>query len=815
MSRMNNIASRLLLGASVAAMGLSGAAVAQDDAEPAQKRLSTVTVTATQRSESIQDVPIAVTALGEEQLENAGVVDIRSLVSLSPSLNFTNAQSSATTTSLRIRGVGSIGNNPGFESSVGIFVDGVYQARPGVALGEFVDVEQVELLRGPQGTLFGRNTSSGALVVRTNAPKIGVQEGSAEFTYGNENLVNVKGVYNIPVNDQFALRAAGSFRQRDGFYGNSQGLEDTNDVDRLLLRGQALWEPNNDLSVRVIADYSESEENCCGVVVFSETPILPLYTLAGIPGGGVTESGPNAIDDRLQNGRPRLEDSEQFGISAELVWDLGGAELTIIPAYRDFESSFTGDSDFVNVDFLRVPDGERAVTSVEATTFEARLQGEALDGRLDWLFGGFYADEEILAESKFGLGADADAYMNAVFYSILAAGPAADPLALGPNPVGVFSQGNTLNGSLNSNVGTQSGETFSVFTHNIFDVTDDFSITAGLRYVDEKKSGGRTIVGGSSAACAGAQTNPGFGPGGPLEPLAPLGIGLLCNSLWAPEGTQPFQEVFEDDELTYVFSGRYEFTDNVSAYLSYSHGFKSGGINLDPSAGAAGAGGQSFVSEVVDSVELGLKSDLFDGRVRANVTLFDMDIDDLQYLTFDGTAFRVFNIAKANSSGAEIELEGQVNDWLSLNAAFAFTDASYPDDCGGANPDAEVAPLCGNNLPNAPEFTTVLGANVDYALDNGMRVRFIPSVRYEDESSPSAGDPTFIQDSSTLVDLRLALTAADDQWSLELWGKNVTDEDTLTRGGFSVPFRGLGPAAAKGTFLIDPASYGVTLKTRF
>lgn len=230
-----------------------------------------IIVTATRRAENVQDIPIAVTAVSPAQLEKQGVVNVQEITQVSPSFSTSQAQNSSGTVVLRIRGVGTTSNNIGFESAVGVFVDGAYQSRAGIALSEFVDVERVEVLRGPQGTLFGRNTSAGALNITNKRPELGEFGGFMNATYGNYDHMNLQGAVNIPLTeDTVALRLTGAWRERDGFIdwvdagGNKFG--EGNTTDQFLVRGQIGWETDNGLRGRIIGDYSKSEGVCCSAV---------------------------------------------------------------------------------------------------------------------------------------------------------------------------------------------------------------------------------------------------------------------------------------------------------------------------------------------------------------------------------------------------------------------------------------------------------------------------------------------------------------------------------------------------------------------
>jgi len=237
-----------------------------------------IIVTATRRAESIQDVPIAVTAILPEDLEKQGVVNIQNLTSVAPSFSTSQAQTASGTVVLRIRGVGTTSNNIGFESAVGVFIDGAYQSRPGIALGEFVDVERVEVLRGPQGTLFGRNTSAGALNITNIRPNLDEAGGFLNLTYGNFDHRSLQGAVNIPLAEgKVAARVTGAYRKRDGFIslvdGAGNDIGESNDVDQLYLRGQVGWEGDGGFKGRVIVDYSESDSVCCAAVEVLRSPV--------------------------------------------------------------------------------------------------------------------------------------------------------------------------------------------------------------------------------------------------------------------------------------------------------------------------------------------------------------------------------------------------------------------------------------------------------------------------------------------------------------------------------------------------------------
>ena len=374
------------------ALSLPEMAAAQIDDE--------IIVTATRRAESIQDVPIAVTAILPDDLEKQGVVNIQNLTSVAPSFSTSQAQTSSGTVVLRVRGVGTTSNNIGFESAVGVFIDGAYQSRPGIALGEFVDVERVEVLRGPQGTLFGRNTSAGALNVTNVRPDLEEAGGFLNATYGNFNHQNLQGAVNIPLAEgKVAARVTGAYRKRDGFIdlldaaGNDIG--DSNDVDQFMLRGQIGFEGDSGIKGRVIIDYAESDAVCCAAVEVLRASVesAGFFGAVGLGArGGMSaptvaidpldnDTAEDAVDDRIGTASFRPNPSnDQIGLVAEVEVPVGdNANLIYIGSYREYDAIENYDSDFSGLDIFDVDVSE---TNINTLTQELRLQGEALDGRL-------------------------------------------------------------------------------------------------------------------------------------------------------------------------------------------------------------------------------------------------------------------------------------------------------------------------------------------------------------------------------------------------------------------------------------------------
>ena len=383
-----------------------------------------IIVTAQGRAQILTDVPVAVSAVSAEALQLSGATDIRALNQLAPSLLVSSTGSEANG-SARIRGIGTVGDNPGLESSVAVFIDGVYRSRSGIGLNELGEIDRIEVLRGPQGTLFGRNASAGIINIVSKQPTVDGIHGMAEATYGNYDFWRLQGAINLPLGETLAARVDGVYAKRDGFYNDINNNIDVNNRDRYFVRGQLKFEPSSDFSVRIIGDYTKRDERCCGATYVDRSvepsvgnlnnPATPLTT--GLPNGnniinvmrdlGQPLASFNPGYDRTiysTPGRSFAGETEDKGISGQIDWDFGGAKLTSITAYRDYKSDQGSDTDYSAVDILyRAADGN-SFRQFKTFSQELRLQGEAFGGKLDWLIGGYYANEDLTVNDNLRFG---------------------------------------------------------------------------------------------------------------------------------------------------------------------------------------------------------------------------------------------------------------------------------------------------------------------------------------------------------------------------------------------------------------------------
>ena len=667
-----------------------------------------IIVTATRREESVSDIPIAVSAVGGETLRNSGGTDIKAITQLAPSLSISSTGTEANG-SARIRGVGTVGDNPGLESSVAIFIDGVYRSRSGVGLNELGEVERVEVLRGPQGTLFGRNASAGLIHVISKKPSFEL-EGFAEATYGNYDAYRLSAGISGPLSETIAARIEGVYAKRDGFArvvtaaGTPTG-ERVNDRDRYFVKGQILFEPNDDVSLRLIADYTKRDESCCSGHYFSVAETFD--PTPGIPGDFATRqpsatsaSGNRVVDILTSFGSPVSTDqfarkafitpgrtlagnTKDYGISGELSWDFGGATLTSITAYRDYKSGQAGDVDYASIDLLYRDDNGQSFRQFKTFTQELRLQGSAFDDKLDWLVGGYYANEKLKVRDNLKFGAaygqflacrvvasvsasaalrdpdlDADGCLSAVGNATLAGafpGPNAAGGTDGAQLIGALQRlGSIGNVTATNSAFDQKSRNYAFFTHNIFKITDRLSLTAGARYTNERKTlnGGFNIV---NPACDAQRVSAGAAAAGGTSPTARALIGAtttfacLFNTSSQLSTINP-RDRLKESQVTGTAVLSWKPVDDLLLYASYSKGYKAGGFNLDrsalgnPQAPATNAqvANLRFGAEKVDAYEIGLKLDTRSFDV--NVAAFRQEFKNFQLNTFNGLFFLVQNV---------------------------------------------------------------------------------------------------------------------------------------------------------------------------
>lgn len=799
----------------------------------ADKVLEEVVVTATKREQAINDIPVAVSAYGGETLRQSGIRDVGQVVQVNPSLNFGTTETSAGG-NMSIRGVGTLGTDPGLESSVGVFIDGVYRNRSGVAIDELGEIERVEVLRGPQGSLFGRNTSAGLVHVITKAPDFEETGGFAEVTLGNRNLRRGAFAATGPLSDDLAGRVDAVITKQDGYFKDINSNDTLNNRDRFMVRSQLAWDASDDVSARFILDYSKREELCCGAP-FSQTafgPQNPDWSAPGIPALALANASDRATDGNddpydgnvaVTSGQERTDDTEQWGISAEVNWDLEDSQLVSITSYRDWNADIGGDLDFNGANLLYYPSNDPQQRNFETFTQELRWQGAWDKG--SWLVGMFYSDETLSGAFNATHGDDLNAYAERIIDTLAAAPGTYDALTTIPGGGGAMAE--FIGGEGVRDESEQEGQSIAVFSQNDFDLTEDLVLTVGVRYTHEEKEMELTTTntfGITGNPCAVAQGNvAGAPPGHPSRSLANAicGIGALAHPLLAP-GTYRAKHV--DEEVTGTVKLAYTLPDETLVFFNVARGFKAGGFNqvrlginpLDPSGDDL-----EFERELADTVEVGVKTYLFDQTMALNATLFYSEFQDYQLGQFTGVTLETVSVDQVDSQGVELEANWQASDQLLLSGGVTYMDNHYPED---SNID-EVAPAAvtraGQRRSRA--LTATASALYSWPVNDKLTGRFYIDARYMgEESSNSSLAPIFDQDDYTIFNARFSLTDLAETWSIELWARNLTDEEYTPIQFDPPPLQGQSGVAlipgAPGTiadFIGEPRSFGVTGRRNF
>lgn len=860
----------LLTGVALSVLPVSAAyaqdaaadAAVQDTATAEEGYGDEIVVTATRREQSAQDVPLAVSVVGGEQLKVAGVTDIRGLKQLSPSLQATTGQSAATGAVLSIRGIGTAGDNPGFEPAVGVFIDGVFRARAGVALSELPPVERVEVLRGPQGTLFGRNTSAGALSITTAMPKFTLG-GYGEVAYGNYDNIEVKAGVTGPVSEAFAVRLDGGYHKRDGYIKDANSDRRINDLDRYFVRAQGLYETEN-VTFRLIGDYSETDENCCGALnsnsgfelyptkdasTSSAVGLIVSNVIEGLAAaqgldGIVRPYDPKGRTMAISPNRDYKEAVKDWGVSGQFDVDLGAMKLTSITAWRDWKALRDQDVDFSGIDRAYRDDYK---TSMRDFSQELRLQGKAFDDKIDWLVGGFYLNEKLKLRDTVRFGNDADFFVDRVvnglsrstslptgtqFHGTIPGVPTFGQVALQQLALGTPAQRaqyaaiisnpalaaqfltplpRNAGAGQNSDNYTVDTQAIALFTHNIINFNDNVSLTLGLRYNHESKDI-KADLNATNPGCSFILNNALYRQALLSSPLAPLSL-YVCNPTVNPEANGKHSGDRSDSEFTGTAKLAIKLNDQVMLYGGYDRGFKSGGYNLDRATfdyslyGGSGVDidDLGFGPETVNSFEVGIKTN-FSREFTFNATAFRQDFKNYQSLDFMGNNFVVQSYDKVRSQGVELESIIRPVREFTVNLAYTYLDAKVHDVLAGSDD--------GKQVTNQPKH--VVTGGVTWTPDLTENVGLLANVNFRMQSdSTSDNNPLAIpyigNDGHALINAKVGFNfGADRQYGIEAYVENITNH-YYNVTSFPIPEQGNSFAG----YPAPPRFYGVRVRAGF
>lgn len=807
--------------------------------------LEEIIVTAEKRSQNLQDVPISVVAVSAQQIQDAGITNIRNLAIMTPGLTVTSEGNEAITTA-RIRGIGTVGDNPGLESSVGVNIDGVYRPRNGVAFGDLGEIEQIEVLYGPQGELFGKNNDAGVINVTTKRPS-STFGAMAEVTGGNFDDMEYRTSVTGPLADNVAGRLYAGFQQNKGFLQVVNGVgpstqNNTNDRHAYNVRGQLLFTPRDDVDFLVIADYAKRNESCCSAVVeypgpfqglvnvFASNPLLGGKTgglgdspLIGQPGVVRLPNSYVAYDNQIITQHVR-----DMGISGELNWNLGFGKLTSITAWRDNTVTGGNDVDYTGIDLLSFPDdGNANSTDFKQFSEELRLAGKA--GALDWLVGGFFNNEILTTRTLGAIGDQFETYVSGV--ASVSNGGAFNPLLI--SSITGDAPGATFFGTGYNDGYQQTARSFALFTNETWNIAQGLDLTFGMRGTEEKKTATAAFdSAGGGPGCQALVNNVGGVLAQPQPaPLFLLGYG--CFSGLDPKFTGTgFDQSNTENNLSGTIKLSYRFNEEAMVYASAANGYKAGGFNLSRVTAAATAPGVGtiydqlgltpdynthFPRETVDSGEVGIKTTLFDKTLRLNASFFYQRYTDFQLNTFTGIQFVVTSLDKVVSKGVDVDF-AWATPISGLTIAGGVTqDLTNIDNFGNALPDFCGGPGNGctmrdnNRLSFAPLWSGALSAS--YLLPVSATLGIRTSVEEKYNSSYNTGsdlDPRKIQEAFGLLNARIGFGALDESWAIEAWGANLADKYYYAVA-FDSPFQ----FNTITSYLGAPRTFGLTARVKF
>ena len=830
--RLSLLASSALIAlpASAATSDIAAVEVAEADAASADEG-EAIVVTARRREENVQDVPLAVSVLDGERLEQQGTYNLSKLTQVQPTLQFYTQN--PRNTFINIRGIGApFGlTNDGFEQGVGIYIDDVYYNRIASATLDFVDVDQIETLRGPQGTLYGKNTTSGAINITTRAPSFDF-EGKAEVSLGSLGFKQGKASISGPLSDTLAARISVSTTSRRGTIYNVTTDTWIQSVDNLGVRGSVLWKPGSDLAVTLSGDWNLQDPICCALPFYSYGPTqraanrqLPalLTYFPGYPRADYPLPNINPYD-RLTDVDARLSArNEHGGLSARAVWDLSASStLTSITAWRYWDWGPANDRDYTGLEvYTKVNNPTKQNQYTQEFRFNHKGNG------FDFVVGLFGFHQQIRTSGIQETGRDASKWLL--------------------NPTNALSNNPAVAGNLVAvNDIRLDNTSLAVFGKLNWDVTDRLVISPGIRInYDKKKGRYDSVVTGTASD-------------GTRQIVSPVPTSAYYTDPWIAQqrgiqASQFFEPEFSAWNVSYDLNLRYRLADDVNAYATYARSFKTGGINLNgvpaDANGVPIASAFTILPEKVDHFELGVKTQAWDRRITFNVSAYWTEINDFQASVSNGQLGTVrgylANADKVRSRGVEADFSVRPSDRLRLYANLAYTDATFvsfcdapppPELAGGSSTGIVVTGKCtytgtigapgtpgavsppfvdasGAVLPGVSKWAASWGAEYNvpgqlFAKDGEFYLGYDASYRSRWSSNPTPSIYTWV-DGYSLHNFRLGFRT--DGFEVFGWVRNAFDQDyaELLLAGTG------GNTGLIAGQIGDPRTFGGTIKLSF
>jgi iron complex outermembrane recepter protein len=858
-----------LCSASAFAMIVATPAFAQDptvDDDEVVDDGTEIIITATKRETTLQETPVAVSVTTADQIERAQVRDLIDLQTLVPSLKVGQLQSSQNTNFV-IRGFGNGANNAGIEPSVGVFIDGVYRSRSAAQIGDLPNLKRVEVLRGPQSTLFGKNASAGVISIVTEEPQDEFG-GSAELSYGNYNAIVARADVTGPIADGFNFSIAGGINKRDGYVRDLAQNSRTNERDRWYGRAQLLLEPSSAVKLRMIADYDRVNEVCCAAANIKDNP--GITGLLGLLGGRIDANNPFSYN--VYYNFPSTNKITNSGLSLQGDFELGSLNLTSISAYRKVKSNTNADSDFTSADLIGQ---NKALLDIKTITQEMRLSSD-FDGPLNFLIGGFFFDEKIKTANDLTYGTDFRGYANGL---VAAQGGNLSQvealLGFTPGTFQATGQGRFEKFNFKNTA-------YSFFGTVDFKISDALTLTGGLNYTNDKKRAASNVtttdvfstidlVAGGSAlvrqqgiaqqvggalglnrlataaeisAFAGAQPaifnqiNTGVtafananANNAAVNPLLGLrSLQFLPPFLNFPNSVENGRT--KDNDLSYTARLAWEATDSLNLYASYATGYKASSWNLSFDSRPSGAdfipgssitnppasrirtaglalpnltSGSRFAEPEHSSViELGLKAK-FDG-LSFNLTLFDQTLKNFQSNIFVGTGFALLNAEEQSTKG--IEFDGIITPTSGLNFTFGLTylKPEYDKFTSGFS-ESGPRDLSGTRPAGIPAYSIAFGGNYKHEFGNGSSLTF--GADFNHDSNVKIVDNVDAYRETNLLNASLTY-ALENGLQVSLWGRNITKDKFLISA-----FPSVAQTGSFSGYPNPPRTYGVSAKYKF
>ena len=781
--------------------------------------LEEIIVTATKRAEVLQEVPIAMSVMSGQEISAKGLTKMEDLSAYMPNVHVAEASGG---TNLFIRGIGS-GVNYGFEQSVGTFVDGTYFGRGRSARGKFLDLERVEVLKGPQSTLFGKNTIAGAINITTAQP---TEEFEGYISAGYTSELEAKivtGVVSGPLSDSVRARLAVRSYEDKGYVRNqaASGVDGPQN-DSVYVRGSLAIDLSEDWTATIKAEHGTHDVLGRQEVISDINPTLgPAVGLYASPFGSPNFEAGFGYTNYQQNidDLPLFDDTESSIMQVNIDGAIGEHGIKAVVAYTEYEFTNSLDTDYGPLRLINRGRNEQH----EQMSAEFILSSPS-DRAFEYMAGAYYQTEE-LSHDRYSLvnWSAAPSLQSGIFGLLNQPNPRLGGLSFAQAVLGgnlsPLTDNGIFNGSATNNL-EQDADSWSVFFEGTYNISDTFRITTGLRYSEDDKEMSKSA-------------NLGYiDPTAPNARLSPAQLSIVFSQGLNLAKIHAYTRKRSEDHVTGHVNFQWDMSDEAMVYLELGNGYKAGGFDEDNGLGRelVTVNGVTddladFEDETVETIEIGAKINLADGRGRLNIAAFSSTYEDVQVSTFDGTAgFVVGNAAESEVQGIEADVLYRATEQITINGAFAYMDATYKSYPGaGCNlaqvianggPKGCTQDLTGKQLQFAPEYTANVGITYATELSSGLSLTAGLDYNWTDDVIVAADmDKNLIQESYGKLNARISF-ASGDQWQLSLIGKNLTSEDTFMWGN-DIPLGSLGFNGSYFKMIDPPRTVELTARINF